>query len=489
MDGHGVDDNQDPLPGAQNNPPPGADNIPHPRINNNRLGRLVNNNEVDQQLNNITRHANITDQMITSLGESMTLHQALMQVPTFDGKNMPLQAFLQDVENGLTIVPENLENTYFNGVKSKLKDTARDAIADKTINTMNTLRDALKEYFATKKTYPQYCADIQAIRLKQNESILSYYTRIKKIRANAVTALNESFNNDVEVTAMKKMLDGLALESFKRGLPDDLIYGVSVQNPGTLDDAYKIALRLEEDLRGSSHRNSNYLAYAQSESANLDLPRRTRTVSFQDEERRNTIPFRFAREDNTRSSNSYNRSPVRDTTPPRDKRDYPERSNSPYRPRSRSPGNYYPYYPPPGYFPPMPYIPPMPYQYPPPGAYPPPAPYNTPYYHNYPPPDNNQNNPTNSNPNYYNNRNNYDSNNNQRYSNNGYNNYNRNNYGNYNNNSNPQSQQNNSRPNSPAPPKELLNSNAVRRNDATPNSANPTEARPPTIRFLTVENS
>ncbi|XP_053596171.1 homeobox protein 2-like [Microplitis demolitor] len=459
---------------------------------NGGLNPPANNNDLDQQLHNITRHANITDQMITSLGESMTLHQALMQVPSFDGKNMPLQAFLLDVENGLTIVPDNLRNTYFNGVKSKLKDTARDAIADKTINTMNTLIDALKEYFATKKTYPQYCADIQAIRLKQNESILSYYTRIKKIRANAITALNESFNNVAEVNAMKKMLDGLALESFKRGLPDDLIYGVSVQNPDTLDEAYKIALRLEEDLKGSSHRNSNYLAYAQSESANLDLPRRTRTVSFQDEERRNTIPFRFTREDNNRPSNSYSRSPVRDTTPPRDKRNYPERGNSPYRSRSRSPGSYYPYYPPPGYFPPIPYIPPMPYQYPPPGAYSPPAPYNPPYYQNYPPQDNNQHSPnnnySNNNSNNYNNRNNYD-NNNQRYGNNGYNSYNRNNYGSYSNNSNPQNQQNNSRPTSPAPPKEPLNSNAVRRNDATSNSANPTETRPSSIRFLTVENS
>ncbi|XP_014299792.1 GATA zinc finger domain-containing protein 4-like [Microplitis demolitor] len=376
---------------------------------NGGLNPPANNNDLDQQVHNITRHANITDLMITSLGESMTLHQALMQVPSFDGKNMPLQAFLLDEENGLTIVPDNLRNTYFNGVKSKLKDTARHAIADKTINTMNALRDALKEYFASKRTYPQYCADIQAIQLEQNKSILSYYTRINKIRSNAITAINESFNNVAEVNAMKKMLDGLALESFKRGLLDDLLC--------------KIALRLEENLKGSSQRNSNYLAYAQSESANHDLPRRIRTVSFQDEERQNTIPFRFTREDNSRPSNSYSRSPLRNTTPPRNKRNYPERGNLSHRSRSRSPGSYYSYYPPPGYFPPIPYMPPMPYQYSPPGAYSPPVPYNPPYYQSYPLQDNNQNssnnNYSNNNPNNYNNRNNND-NNNQRYGNNGY---------------------------------------------------------------------
>ncbi|KAH0535104.1 hypothetical protein KQX54_013522 [Cotesia glomerata] len=154
----------------------------------------------EAEIQNLTHHQNITNAIITTMGESMLLHQVLLRVPTFDGRNMPLKSFLED-----------------------------------------------------------YCADIQLVRLNQDESVLSYYNRIKNLVNNAVSSLKEKFNNNQEVTSMKKLLDGLALESFKRGLPDDLVYAVSVQNPANIEDAYKLAMRIEEDLKGSSARNSNYL--------------------------------------------------------------------------------------------------------------------------------------------------------------------------------------------------------------------------------------
>ncbi|KAH0557918.1 hypothetical protein KQX54_012837 [Cotesia glomerata] len=83
------------------------------------------------------------------------------------------------------------------------------------------------------------------------------------------------------------------MQSFKHGLPVDLIYGVSVKNPENLDDAYTISLRLEEDLKGSSQRNSNYVNHITIQPTNTDLSQKTRVVNFQDEDRRSTIPFRF----------------------------------------------------------------------------------------------------------------------------------------------------------------------------------------------------
>ncbi|CAD6223589.1 GSCOCG00011757001-RA-CDS, partial [Cotesia congregata] len=205
--------------------------------------------------------------------------------------------------------------------------------------------------------------------MRDKESVLSYYHRIKKIRANAIASLREHFVEEEEVTTMTKLLDGLALESFKRGLPDDLVYGVSVQNPANLDDAYKIALRLEEDLKSNSTRNSNYLAYTQLD-PDVDPPRRTRTISFQDEERRGQIPFRLNR--NSRSPSPAYRQTNRDNS--REHQRNRDRSMSPYR----SPPNYYPYLPSPGYLPPMHY---MPYQFSPPFPYSHQMPYSNPYHY------------------------------------------------------------------------------------------------------------
>ncbi|CAG5093272.1 Similar to POL: Retrovirus-related Pol polyprotein from transposon 412 (Drosophila melanogaster) [Cotesia congregata] len=331
----------------------------------------------EAEIQNLTHHQNITNAIITTMGESMLLHQVLLRVPTFDGRNMPLKSFLEDVESAKEDSPEGLHPTLLKNIKSKLEGLARDAINGKEILTFNELKNALKEYFASKKSYPQYCADIQSVRLNQDESVLSYYNRIKNLVNNAVSSLKEKFNNEQEVTSMKKLLDGLALESFKRRLPDDLVYAVSVQNPANIEDAYKLAMRIEEDLKGSSARNSNYLRYAQTQDQSNNSERPTRVVSFQDEERRGTIPHSLNRNDVTYPRNNFNQE--------KDKEFSNQNSNNSNRyNRRRSPNRNYPsqYYPQMGYLPPFPYSPYVPPYYPPQMPYPAPYYQDSPYYPN-----------------------------------------------------------------------------------------------------------
>lgn len=52
------------------------------------------------ELANLTRHQEITEALITTMGESMALQQGLLHIPTFDGRNMQLKEFIQDVETG-----------------------------------------------------------------------------------------------------------------------------------------------------------------------------------------------------------------------------------------------------------------------------------------------------------------------------------------------------------------------------------------------------
>lgn len=314
------------------------------------------------EIANLTHHQNITDAMLTSMGECMALQQALIHVPNFNGKNMPLKSFIEDVENGYTFVPEGLKTSFFKGVCSKLKETARDAVADKTIESVEDLSKALKEYFSPKKSYPFYCAEIQAVRLRRDETVLDYYTRIKRLRTSAIAALKDKFT-EAEATQMLPMLDGVALESFKRGLSDDLLYAISVQDPQTLEDAFKVVQRIERDMQGANARNSNSLRYTQIEQNRSPQINNNgyRRVSFQD------------RENNFDNKNSnFSRIFRRDATPPREQR--PMRENFPsrrFQNRNQPPRNFYGYPPNsfygPQYYPPIPYGPPM---YPPYNEYP-----------------------------------------------------------------------------------------------------------------------
>ena len=60
----------------------------------------------------------------------------------------------------------------------------------------------------------------------------------------AKASLKDKFTA-AQVPHITIMLEGIALESFKRGLSDDRLYAMSVQEPDTLDAALKIAQRVE----------------------------------------------------------------------------------------------------------------------------------------------------------------------------------------------------------------------------------------------------
>ena len=142
---------------------------------------------------NLTQHQTITDALLTTMGECMAVQQALLHIPVYDGKNMPLKTFIQDVENGYSICPAGIRNAFFKGVIAKLRDTARDAVSGIDINTVARLKDSLKEYFSPKKNYLQFCAKIQGVQMRRNEPVIKYYGRIKKIMESAKASLNEKF--------------------------------------------------------------------------------------------------------------------------------------------------------------------------------------------------------------------------------------------------------------------------------------------------------
>lgn len=220
--------------------------------------------EQAQAIANLTHHQEITDAMLNTMGECMAVQQALLHIPPYDGKNMPLKTFLQDVENGYNICPEGIRDAFFKGVVAKLRDTARDAVSGIEVTTVNNLRDALKEYFAPKKDYTAYCAEIQGVRMRRDETVMEYYGRIKKIIECAKASLRESFR-EPEVAHTETMLNGIALESFKRGLSDDLLYAVSVQAPPTLTEAVRIARRIEQDMSGYQDRRGRVTIISRSE--------------------------------------------------------------------------------------------------------------------------------------------------------------------------------------------------------------------------------
>ena len=82
---------------------------------------------------NISR--TLSDFMVTSVAECFAIQQGVMNIPTFNGKNMPVRDFIQDVLNGESSVPANCERQYIMAVLARLKGAARDSTHGKTFST------------------------------------------------------------------------------------------------------------------------------------------------------------------------------------------------------------------------------------------------------------------------------------------------------------------------------------------------------------------
>ena len=281
-----------------------------------------------EDIKKITQHANLTDAVIANIGETLALQQALSYVPPYDGKNQDLKTFLQDVEAGEKYCPEGIRPRYYAGVVSKLRDFARDAVSGKTITKIDELKNALKEYFAPRKNYTHYTAEIQGIRMRQNETITEYHGRIKRLMDSARASLKESFADD-QVKVMNEMLGGIAVESFKRGLSDEMLYALSVQEPKTLDEAVKITRRIERDMIGA-HNRKGHISTAE---ASTDLPN-PRRVHF--EIKTGNPPWKSQPKPDDRS-NQYSRRETIDSGNPQSNNfrtnDQRYRDPSPYRNR------------------------------------------------------------------------------------------------------------------------------------------------------------
>ena len=304
----------------------------------------------------ITQHSDLTDAVIANIGETLALQQALSFVPSFDGKNLDLKSFLQDVETGEQYCPEGIRPRYYAGVVAKLRDLARDAVSGKVITESKDLKNALKEHFAPRKNYTHYTAEIQGIRMRQNESITEYHGRIKRLMDSAKASLKENFTPE-QVITMAEMLGGIAVESFKRGLSDEMLYALSVQEPKSLDDAVKIARRIERDMTGSRDRKGHISLMEEGSNSAIENPRKVHFEPLKP----NNLPWniqnrsenqvqQFARWNSANNENPQNSNfkpserRYRDPSPYKNQEGFKPRDNSPFRGRSdfkpRDPSSY-----------------------------------------------------------------------------------------------------------------------------------------------------
>ena len=118
------------------------------------------------------------DAMIKLMAECFAMQQGVMNIPIFDGKNMPVNDFVEDIITGQSFGPEACEKRYVIAVLARLKGAARDSTYGKTFSKLSDLMQHLEQRFAPHKTYLWYVREITTIQMLQNEGVSEFYDRL-----------------------------------------------------------------------------------------------------------------------------------------------------------------------------------------------------------------------------------------------------------------------------------------------------------------------
>lgn len=297
-----------------------------------------------------------------AISNNFSFQSATSYLDEFDGKNRPLRDFIQDIEGGDSLVPGGLKNNYLKFVLSKLRGRARDSLANKKIEKLQDVIDNLKTHFAPAKSYANYVKEIQALRIKKDETVSEFYTRLLRKVELAKTALITKYKEAADT--LTPQLEEIALSAFKDGMSDRMSYALIILDGlDTLEKAYKKAKIIED---ASKHNNDSDLSPSDAHILAIQSKFPPR-VEFEQNGR--TTPTHFSENySNNQSKYNSNNSPSGRSHSPFSY----QNSNYSAQNSHKDNNSHYSQY----------LYPPMPYGYFP---YPPPIPYFMPPYPMYPP--------------------------------------------------------------------------------------------------------
>ena len=113
----------------------------------------------------------------------------------------------------------------------------------------------LKKRFALGRDYSYYASKIAALRMKQDDTVSSFYDHINILVSAARNSMREMEHKNAAGETVQLSADQLklmilpllqsALDTFTRGLPADIAQAIVIKGCTTFEDAYAEVLRYE----------------------------------------------------------------------------------------------------------------------------------------------------------------------------------------------------------------------------------------------------
>ena len=108
------------------------------------------------------------------MAECFAMQQGAMDIPIFDGKNMSVSDFIEDIITGQSFVPVKCEKRYVIAVLARLKGAAQDSTYGKTFSNLSDLIQHLEQRFDPHKIFSWHVREKATIQMLQNEGVYEF---------------------------------------------------------------------------------------------------------------------------------------------------------------------------------------------------------------------------------------------------------------------------------------------------------------------------
>jgi len=108
-----------------------------------------------------------------------TLKNAVEAVSFFDGKNIPLNYFIEGCEEAKSMLPDEAESQFTKIIRTRIVGEARRTIQGEDFDSVAQLTKYLKQIYGSSKNVYQLQGELGSIYQKNEEDVVTYANRVK----------------------------------------------------------------------------------------------------------------------------------------------------------------------------------------------------------------------------------------------------------------------------------------------------------------------
>lgn len=175
-----------------------------------------------------------------------TLKYAVEAVPFFDGKNIPLNYFIEGCEEAKSMLPDEAESQFTKILRTRIVGEARRTIQDQDFDSVAQLTQYLKQAYGDTKNVYQLQGELGCIYQKNEEDVITYANRVKILGKQILEAYKNT-GNTLPNQNIKGSLERDMCKCFIRGLKPEIEQRIARNLD--VQETVADALRIEREVR------------------------------------------------------------------------------------------------------------------------------------------------------------------------------------------------------------------------------------------------